>query len=327
MENFSIIKKLGEGAYGVVYKVRRKTDKKSYALKKIHLKNMNKRQIDDGLNEVRLLASLQHKHIIKFYEAFPSGNYKYNFKLCIVMECARGGDLSMEIKKYKRLRISIPEHRIWNYIRQISDALKFLHSNRILHRDIKAANCFLTSHGSIKIGDMSISKIVKHGDLARTRIGTPYYMSPEIWSYRSYGPKSDVWSCGCLFYELAALIVPFTGYNTFDLARKIKTGKYNKIPNKFYNIRLWNFIGTLLNIRPSLRPTMARVYSTASKFVRSNSPVNVPEEANLLRTIKMTPRVEQLTNVMPVTRYNRIKRKRSGLDIINESNIRLPRIS
>jgi NIMA (never in mitosis gene a)-related kinase 1/4/5 len=327
MDNFTIIKKLGEGAFGIVYKVRRKTDKRSYALKKIHLRNMNKRQIEDGLNEVRLLASLKHKHIIKFYEAFPSGNYKYNFKLCIVMECARGGDLAMEIKKYKRLRMSIPEHRIWNYIRQISDALKFLHENGILHRDIKAANCFLTSHGVIKIGDMSISKIVKHGELARTRIGTPYYMSPEIWSYRAYGPKSDVWSCGCLFYELAALTVPFTGYNTFELARKIKTGKYIKFPNRIYKAQLWNFIQSMLYVRPSLRPSMRHIHTISSKYVRSTSPVNIPEEANLLRTIKMTPRVEQLTNVMPVTRYHRIKRKRSGLDIINESNIRLPRIS
>ena len=323
MDGFNVLKRLGKGSFGVVYKVRRLADNKKYAIKKISLQRMHGKQIDDCLNEVRLLASLNHPNIVKFYEAFPEGKYRYNMNLCIVMEYARGGDLAKEIRRYKINRMSISERKIWNYILQISDAINFLHANGIMHRDIKAANCFLSKRGIIKIGDMNISKIVKNGELARTCIGTPYYMSPEIWRYQSYDTKCDVWSCGCLFYELAALKVPFEGFSQADLSRKICLGHYVKVPNRYYSHDLWRLIQSMLRVRQYVRPDMRKIYMTALDHAGSNCIVSIPQKAKLLKTIKMQPTVQKLTDRMPESKYNDIKKRRRSNENIN----RLPNIN
>jgi NIMA (never in mitosis gene a)-related kinase 1/4/5 len=322
MEKFTILKRLGQGSFGVVYKVRRKDDNKKYALKRINLKSMCQKQIEDALNEVRLLASLQHNHIIKFLEAFPAGKNKYNMRLYIIMEYARGGDLANEIKKYKINKLTIPEHRIWKYIHQISDALDFLHSNNILHRDIKAANCFLTSEGNIKIGDMNISKIVKNGQFARTCIGTPYYMSPEVWRHKLYNSKCDVWSCGCLFYELAILEPPFKGRTTVELSRKICSGFYRKPHNSNYTLPFWNLIASMLKVRPLLRPSMDIINKIANKYINTHNNIstNILPQAQLLQTIRMMPTVEQLTERMPKAQYEKIKQRKRKLEVVNENN-------
>ena len=171
MENFTIVRTLGRGSFGIVYKVIRKEDNKIYALKQVNAS-------PDTLNEVRLLASLEHPNIIKFLEAFPFKK-RYDTKLAIIMEYASRGDLSRVIKRHTISRVPLKEERIWKYISQISSALVFLHRHGILHRDLKPANCFLGKNDTIKVGDMNISKVMKYNKFTRTKIGTPYYMSPE----------------------------------------------------------------------------------------------------------------------------------------------------
>ena len=87
--------------------------------------------------------------------------------------------------------------------------------------DLKPANCFLTADGRVKIGDLNVSKLAKQG-LVKTQIGTPYYMSPEIWHNRAYDEKSDMWALGCILYEMAALRPPFRGRSIDDLARRVQ---------------------------------------------------------------------------------------------------------
>ena len=82
--------------------------------------------------------------------------------------------------------------------------LKALHTHNIHHRDLKSANVFLTKNGEVKLGDLNVSKIAKNG-LLYTQTGTPYYASPEVWRDEPYDMKSDIWSVGCMVYELAAL--------------------------------------------------------------------------------------------------------------------------
>jgi NIMA (never in mitosis gene a)-related kinase len=313
MDKFIIRKKLGSGSFGIVYKVRRKKDNKSYALKQINLQNMDRRQIQDSLNEVRLLASLKHPHLVSFLEAFPCGRHRYNLKLCIIMEYARGGDLANEIKRNRRLMKKIPEETIWKYAKQISDALSFLHSYKIIHRDIKAANCFLTSSGDIKIGDMNISKLTKYNQMARTKIGTPYYMSPEIWNNIPYGNKCDVWSLGCLLYELATFKVPFEGYSVEDLARRVRMGHYKRSPNKFYSNKLWSLIHSMLVVRPISRISMDDVFSKTSLHCSTlHFQTKFSErKANILGTIHMMPSIKLLNSKMPEPQYeNENKRLR-----------------
>ena len=130
---------------------------------------------------------------------------------------------------------------IWTYAAQILQALKYLHDLNILHRDLKGANVFISDNGqSIKLGDLNVSKVAK-SSYAKTQTGTPYYLSPEVWKGEPYNSKCDVWSLGCVLYELAALSPPFTANSLEDLYKKVLKGQYSKLPGK-YSSDLTKFI-------------------------------------------------------------------------------------
>lgn len=143
-----------------------------YALKRVKISKMSKREIADALNEIRFLASIRHKYVVGFLEAFLENN---DSELCIVMEFCGCGDLAQKVERYKRRRQNIDEKVIWRYLVQALKALTHLHEKGICHRDLKLANTFLSEDGSIKIGDMNVSKKLRRGQL-QTQIGTPYYM-------------------------------------------------------------------------------------------------------------------------------------------------------
>lgn len=152
--------------------VMRKSDNKIYALKRIKINKMSKKDIGDAVNEIRFLASIRHKNIVGFLEAFLENN---ETELCIIMEYCGCGDLAQKVERYKRRRQYIDEDVLWRYLVQCLRATQCLHENGICHRDIKSANTFIAEDGSIKIGDMNVSKKLKNG-LLQTQIGTPYYM-------------------------------------------------------------------------------------------------------------------------------------------------------
>jgi len=105
---------------------------------------------------------------------------------------------------------------------------------KILHRDLKPANVFLDEHHNVKLGDFGLARVLHHdSSFAKTFVGTPYYMSPEQMSKAHYNEKSDLWSLGCLVYELCALAPPFTAPNQKMLAVKIKEGKFRRVPSKY----------------------------------------------------------------------------------------------
>ena len=133
------------------------------------------------------------------------------------MEFLGGGDLSNKVSSLKRKRELMAENQVWAYFIQMLKGLKALHDMKIIHRDIKSANVFLTQDERVlKLGDMNVSKVVE-SDFTKTRVGTPLYFSPEIWNGRSYDYKTDVWSLGCLLYEMCALTYPFNGNSMNDL--------------------------------------------------------------------------------------------------------------
>ena len=111
---------------------------------------------------------------------------------------------------------------------QIASGLKALHDLKIFHRDLKSANVFLQSNGDIKLGDMNVSKVAKKG-LLYTQTGTPYYASPEVWRDQPYDQKSDVWSLGCVTYEMSALKPPFRADDMEGLYKKVIRGKIYKL--------------------------------------------------------------------------------------------------
>lgn len=107
-----------------------------------------------------------------------------------------------------------------------------MHDLKICHRDIKCANVFITKEGLVKLGDLNVSKVVKKGML-HTQTGTPYYASPEVWKDRPYDFRSDIWSLGCVLYEMATLSPPFRAPHMTGLYQKVVKAQYDPLPPSF----------------------------------------------------------------------------------------------
>ena len=248
LSDFEILKKIGKGSFGSVYLVKRKKDAKIYALKSVILSNLPKSQQESSVNEVRILASVHHQNVISYKEAFWDDNTS---SLNIVMEYADDGDLYTKIKKMKEEKIFFEEKTIWDYTIQIIQGLKALHDKNIMHRDLKSENIFLTKNYKCKIGDMNVSKVLKE-KLLMTQTGTPYYASPEVWMSKPYSFKSDLWSIGCVIYEMCELKTPFTGKDMDDLFINVCMNKTERI-NKRYSDDLWFMIKKLLEVNVDKR--------------------------------------------------------------------------
>jgi NIMA (never in mitosis gene a)-related kinase len=102
--------------------------------------------------------------------------------------------------------------------------LKAMHDLKVMHRDLKSANVFLNSDFTVKLGDMNVSKVANKRGLNYTQTGTPYYASPEVWRDEPYDVKSDIWSLGCVLYEMIALKPPFTAEDMQGLFKKVVKG-------------------------------------------------------------------------------------------------------
>ena len=308
MNNFELISKLGEGSYSTVYKVRRKADLKMYALKKVKLKNLSEKEKQNALNEIRILASIKSDHIITYKEAFIEEKEKI---LCLVTEFANKGDLFQKITYFKQMQKSFEEKDIWNIFIQILQGLKCLHDHNILHRDLKSANIFLFNNNLAKIGDLNVSKVTKNG-IGHTQTGTPYYASPEVWNDESYTNKSDIWSLGCVLYEMICLTPPFKAESMDGLYHKIIKGKYNKIPEK-YSKELNEILKLLFNVNPKERPSCDELlkYSIIKNKIeffeennKFNDDINNNEESELLKTIKISKNLLFLSGRLPKANYN-----------------------
>ena len=309
MDDFQIISKLGEGAYSTVYKVMRIVDKKIYALKKVKLLNLSDKEKENALNEVRILASVKSNFVVSYKEAFFDEKDR---TLCIVMEFADNGDLYQKITEHKKRSLFFEESTIWRIFVQLVKGLKALHDLNILHRDLKSANVFLYSNGEAKIGDLNVSKVTR-GGLGTTQTGTPYYASPEVWSDFPYDNKSDIWSLGCVLYEMITLRPPFRANNMEGLYKKVTKGQYSKIPDIFSN-DLYQMVQFLLQVNPKLRPNCDQIlnhpillkrieYFKAITGEQDNN-VNSNKNKGLLKTIHMPKNLVFLADKLPKPNYD-----------------------
>ena len=244
IKDFKIERELGKGSFGSVYLVRRQKDNKIYALKTVILEKLNKKEQENSVNEVRILASVNHQNVIGYKEAFWDDAES---SLNIVMEYADDGDLQTKISKMRKAGGLFSEEIIWSYAIQMIEGLKALHDKKIMHRDLKSANIFLVKDKhQCKIGDMNVSKVIKEKVLL-TQTGTPYYASPEVWKDQPYSYKSDLWSIGCVIYELCALKPPFHGKDLDELFENVCKGNPERI-NSIYSDDLWKMILMLLQV-------------------------------------------------------------------------------
>ena len=275
---FEIIKELGKGSFGSVYKVKRKVDNEIYALKMVGMTNLKFKEKFNSLNEIRVLASINHPNIISYKEAFYD---IISSNLCIIMEYADNGDLEEKISFHIKRREFFKEAEIWRIFLNILNGIKQLHEMKILHRDIKAANIFMFKDNKVKIGDLNVSKEIKMGML-RTQTGTPYYASPEVWNEKPYDYESDMWSIGCLLYELASLKPPFRGSSMKAVSSKVTKGAYEDIPSQYSKL-LSNTIYSLLQLNPTLRPTAKYLLSYLVNKLSINTLENTNNSGNIIR--------------------------------------------
>ena len=187
------------------------------------------------------------------------------------MEYCPGGDLSQLIKRNRKINQYFSEDIIWKIFAQVSSALYACHTHKegkILHRDIKPSNIFIDQENNIKLGDFGLSRILNQDiSFAVSRVGTPYYMSPEQIENIKYNEKSDIWSLGCFLYELATLHPPFEATTHLNLARKIKSGKVDSIPS-FYSPKLNEVINLLMNLDPDKRPNIREIIEISEISLR-----------------------------------------------------------
>ncbi|KAK9830325.1 hypothetical protein WJX72_011020 [[Myrmecia] bisecta] len=242
---------LGEGAFGKAVRARRRKDGQMLVVK--IMQKMTDKARDEARNEVKVLASLDHPNIVKYYECYAERNNMMH----IVMELCDDGDLDSYIKKRNGNLIS--EHEIMLKFVQICLALLHVHSKGIIHRDLKANNIFCCAHGIVKLGDFGISrKLTADQACARTMVGTPYYMSPEILKGKPYDAKTDIWAIGCVLYELCSLKKAFDANNLGAITMKIMKASVNPIPAQ-YSDDLKKLVESLLTKDPDARPKLQDV--------------------------------------------------------------------
>ena len=319
MDAFQIISKLGEGAYSTVFKVMRTVDGKTYALKKVKLLNLSDKEKENALNEVRILASINSNYVVSYKEAFFDEKDR---TLCIVMEFADNGDLYQKIVEHKKKAMFFEESEIWRIFIQLVRGLKALHDLKILHRDLKSANVFLYTNGDAKIGDLNVSKVTRAG-VGHTQTGTPYYASPEVWNDSPYDNKSDIWSLGCVLYEMITLKPPFRAQDMEGLYKRVIKGQYSRIPDRFSN-DLFQIVQFLLQVNPKSRPSCEQIlnhpivqkrieyFKSISGEKENNNPGN---SKSLLKTIHMPKNLLFLSDKLPKPNYDKHLKNNEGQEI------------
>jgi NIMA (never in mitosis gene a)-related kinase len=249
MDKYKVVKIVGEGSFGKAYLCQRKKDTKKVIVKKINVARMGAKEVKLTELEATLLSRLRHPNIVSFIESFrATGN------LHIVMEFADGGDLEAWLKQRRGRLLS--EDSVLHMFVQLSLAIKHIHDRKILHRDLKSQNVFLTSNNVVKLGDFGVSRVLERTmDLAATQVGTPYYMPPEICNNSRYNSKCDIWSLGVMLYELMTLRLPFQGNSMKDLLRNIINRPHTP-PSCQYSKQLRFLLDSMLHKNMRQRPAV-----------------------------------------------------------------------
>ncbi|XP_040189072.1 serine/threonine-protein kinase Nek1 isoform X7 [Rana temporaria] len=261
MNKYIRVSKIGEGSFGKAILVKAKEDGRQYVIKEISISKMSNKEREESRREVAVLANMKHPNIVQYRESFEESGCLY-----IVMDYCEGGDMFQRINTQKGILFS--EDQILDWFVQLCLALKHVHDRKILHRDIKSQNIFLTKSGTIQLGDFGIARVLSSTvELARTCIGTPYYLSPEICENRPYNNKSDIWALGCVLYEMCTLKHAFEAGNMKNLVLKIIRGSYPPV-SMHYSYDLRNLLSLLFKRNPRDRPSVNSILEKPFIFKR-----------------------------------------------------------
>ncbi|XP_021120587.1 serine/threonine-protein kinase Nek1 isoform X2 [Heterocephalus glaber] len=274
MEKYVRLQKIGEGSFGKAILVKSTEDGRQYVIKEINISGMSSKEREESRREVAVLANMKHPNIVQYRESFEE-----NGSLYIVMDYCEGGDLFKRINAQKG--VLFQEDQILDWFVQICLALKHVHDRKILHRDIKSQNIFLTKDGTVQLGDFGIARVLNSTvELARTCIGTPYYLSPEICENKPYNNKSDIWALGCVLYEMCTLKHAFEAGNMKNLVLKIISGSFPPV-SMHYSYDLRSLLSQLFKRNPRDRPSVNSILEKgfiAKRIEKFLSPQLIAEE-------------------------------------------------
>jgi len=245
---YTEIKKVGEGSFGKAILVSSSEGTKMIC-KMVDVSKASNKERQDAIKEGQLLSTLKHPYIVRYRDCFTETGW-----LCILMDFCEGGEVAKQIQDHRRAKKTLPEEQIMKWFTQAILALNYIHDKHILHRDLKPQNFFL-SNNTMKMGDFGIAKVLACTiAVAKTQIGTPYYLSPEVCQEKPYSWGSDVWAMGCILYEFCALQVPFDATNITGLVQKIVKGPIPTVPSRYSDF-LRRLVAEMLNRNPDRRPS------------------------------------------------------------------------
>ena len=264
-DDYEVLQVLGGGGFSKVLKVKSKSNFGIYAMKKVDMAHI---MDDQGLNqkyfenEILFLKNLNHPNIIKCYNIFQENQYLY-----FIMEFMNNGDLESFNEAMVKMKMKIPEPKLWEIFYKCLSGLDYIHKEKIVHRDIKLQNLFLDDNFNVKIGDFNISAVTdeeaakKFGNNINqvmnlmnehTTLGTRGYQAPEI-GVRQYGQKVDIFSMGASFYELCYGHVP----------SKMKRVEKDE---GFYSKELKDFVKRMIDSDETKRPTCNEAMVDAKNY-------------------------------------------------------------
>eukprot|EP00041_Stephanoeca_diplocostata_P036165 m.1305828 g.1305828 ORF g.1305828 m.1305828 type:complete len:874 (-) comp24814_c0_seq1:2776-5397(-) len=311
LEKYLVIRNIGAGNFGCCWLVHDTTDNDALrAVKQVYVGTaVSAKDASRAESEAHLLSQLRHPHIVTFYECSVTGGF-----LSIVTEYCNGGDLAHVIalrndpeqRNTAELMNAVPRHfseaQVVSWLVQLTLALEYMHSKRILHRDVKSGNVFLRNvndRNMIKLGDFGIAKALSGTlDNATSIAGTPYYMSPECIQGKGYNAKSDIWALGMIAYELCLLQHPFKGQSLMGLMYKICEEKFDiEIPD-VYSADLARVIAQLFDRDPTRRPSATQILRLPYVKQCILDTVDGGETSSAKNRISLTSTPEVLANSM-----------------------------
>ena len=306
VDNLTLEKCLGKGAFGEVYLTSRKGDDKKYATKKIDREEVEKGEgIKYLKNEIIILQYLRHPNIVRFEEVKKTKKHYY-----IVMEYCNGGELSKALEKYiEKYGKPFSEEIVQHLMRQIIDAFKFMHERKIIHRDVKLDNILLNYEteedkknlnlmkAQVKIIDFGFSCKIDKSGLQFTALGSPINMDPIILKKLNssskkerqlgYNQKADIWSLGTICYEMLIGKSAFDADDMEDLVNKIENGSYNVPTNLSQEVV--SFLNGMLQYEGNNRLTADQLsrHAFLTKNVKDFTPLSLNKTNKVMNTKKL----------------------------------------
>lgn len=248
------IRNIGTGAFGAALLVEVTATRERFVVKKIPLEHLSDGDREKALSEAALLRSLRHPNITEYFGSFTSAS-----TLHILMEFCSGGSLQQVLSRREKNGETFDEEEVFDWFIQIAKALMHVHACKILHRDMKTSNVFLTKRNIVKLGDFGIARQMDEtSDFAQTCVGTPYYLSPEVIEGKPYNTLSDVWALGVVLFQMISFRYPFEAPTLPALALRIVSGEHTPLPDDTAQ-DLRELVEILLDRDPTRRPAVEQV--------------------------------------------------------------------